>query len=540
MFDLALVDLEEALELARPLMDMPVTPDAHATWQQAWQLLIDLGFLWASRDYARAGDYYQQALALAQRWEDPTILAHTYNRVGNWHLNRGECAAALAAHRQALSIFEAQQDRHALAQTYDLLGMACGQFGDPAGIAYYERAAAMMREVDDRIGLIFALAVLGPYRTYFSRTGEFASQAAQGAREFAEAQALAQRMDFQAGESFVLSEHAQTLVWSGDYAAAFTCVQRSLELAQAAEHRQWLCAALTVLGGLELELMDYAQARNHLTQAWTLAHEIGSRIFLQIAGACLAMLALAGGDDETAAAQLAVLQIAAPVSYHDHFNWLARMRLALHRKDPQGVLAAYEQVQDFFRGAHYANWITLSLRQTQGEALAALGDPQAEAVLREVCELAARKGVRSLLWRVQIALGNYLRAAQRMDDASRMYDRARGEIEELAAGINDAAMRTNYRQRALALMPTEATARPVATRGVDELTASEQEVAALVAQGMSNRAIAAARVVSIKTVEAHVSHILSKLGFTSRAQIAVWAVAQGLAAATPPQEHPSP
>ncbi len=66
------------------------------------------------------------------------------------------------------------------------------------------------------------------------------------------------------------------------------------------------------------------------------------------------------------------------------------------------------------------------------------------------------------------------------------------------------------------------------------LTAREREVAILIAQGKSNRAIAEALVVQVKTVEVHVTHILGKLGFTSRAQIAGWSVGNGLAA--PPQD----
>jgi DNA-binding CsgD family transcriptional regulator len=55
------------------------------------------------------------------------------------------------------------------------------------------------------------------------------------------------------------------------------------------------------------------------------------------------------------------------------------------------------------------------------------------------------------------------------------------------------------------------------------LTAREFEVARLVAQGLTNRQIAAALVISHRTAEGHVEHILVKLGFTSRAQIAAWA-----------------
>jgi predicted ATPase/DNA-binding CsgD family transcriptional regulator len=57
------------------------------------------------------------------------------------------------------------------------------------------------------------------------------------------------------------------------------------------------------------------------------------------------------------------------------------------------------------------------------------------------------------------------------------------------------------------------------------LTAREREVAALIAQGLSNRDIAARLVISARTAETHVEHIMVKLGLTARAQIAAWAAA---------------
>jgi predicted ATPase/DNA-binding CsgD family transcriptional regulator len=54
------------------------------------------------------------------------------------------------------------------------------------------------------------------------------------------------------------------------------------------------------------------------------------------------------------------------------------------------------------------------------------------------------------------------------------------------------------------------------------LTRREREIAELVAGGLSNKEIAAHLVISPRTAEAHVEHILTKLGFNSRAQIATW------------------
>jgi non-specific serine/threonine protein kinase len=54
------------------------------------------------------------------------------------------------------------------------------------------------------------------------------------------------------------------------------------------------------------------------------------------------------------------------------------------------------------------------------------------------------------------------------------------------------------------------------------LTKREQEIAGLVAQGLSNREIAERLVLAKRTVDSHIEHIFNKLGFTSRAQIATW------------------
>jgi len=67
-------------------------------------------------------------------------------------------------------------------------------------------------------------------------------------------------------------------------------------------------------------------------------------------------------------------------------------------------------------------------------------------------------------------------------------------------------------------------------RPVDDLTGSElsaltkreHEVAELLAAGLSNKDIASKLVISRRTAEAHVEHILTKLGFTTRTQVATW------------------
>jgi DNA-binding CsgD family transcriptional regulator len=60
-------------------------------------------------------------------------------------------------------------------------------------------------------------------------------------------------------------------------------------------------------------------------------------------------------------------------------------------------------------------------------------------------------------------------------------------------------------------------------------TRREREIAALVATGLTNREIAGQLCLSVRTVEAHVDRILSKLGFRTRTQLAAWIHQEGLA-----------
>ena len=135
-----------------------------------------------------------------------------------------------------------------------------------------------------------------------------------------------------------------------------------------------------------------------------------------------------------------------------------------------------------------------------------------------------------MLWRCKIALGKYLMSKRQVDEAEAIFEEARKVISELAAELVDETLRTNFRRRASALIPALGvpTPRQAAKRAHDGLTAAEQQVATLVARGKSNREIAATQVVSIKTVEAHIANIFSKLAVRDRAEAIVRAREAGL------------
>lgn len=69
------------------------------------------------------------------------------------------------------------------------------------------------------------------------------------------------------------------------------------------------------------------------------------------------------------------------------------------------------------------------------------------------------------------------------------------------------------------------------------LTRRERQVADLVAEGLSNKQIAADLVISLRTAEGHIEHILTELGFSSRTRIAAWVIRTAKTAHHPPTRH---
>ncbi len=106
--------------------------------------------------------------------------------------------------------------------------------------------------------------------------------------------------------------------------------------------------------------------------------------------------------------------------------------------------------------------------------------------------------------------------------------RARDALGEAAfqRAFSDGASLDVPQAVATALDEQEKPEKPAPTRRANDtapvLTRRETEVAELVAQGLSNRAIADQLVVSQRTAETHIENILVKLGFSARSQIAAW------------------
>lgn len=172
------------------------------------------------------------------------------------------------------------------------------------------------------------------------------------------------------------------------------------------------------------------------------------------------------------------------------------------------------------------------LKRLRGEALAGLRRlGEAESDLQESIRLAADLGAAGALWRARAALARVYRLQRRWGDSERELAAARSALEALANNVAEEPLRRSFLQNAQAQVP--ASRPPSAARRVKGqfggLTTREREVARLIARGKSNRAIAQELTLSERTVTTHVANILAKLGFSSRVEIAAWAVRSGLA-----------
>src|SRR5437870_913841 len=338
-FERARADQETALQLAHKASDR----------YKEWQVLLDLGLLWAGRNYAQAGDYYQQALALARTMDDPAALAHSLNRLGNWYLNAEQPHEALRCHQEALATFQALSDRRGKASTLDFLGMASLLSGDLIQSAVYnQQAIVLFGELDDRQRLISSLVTLmlcgGHYQndTVVPAAVGFAELLQQGELALKIAGEIGSRSD----EAYTLIHMAMLLGPRGEYARAQEVAQCGLDIAEDIEHRQWMTAGHRVLGALYLDLLALSEAQLHLEQAFAFAQEIGSWFWTRNSSALLASVYIGRGDLAQAEALLtAAPALDTPPQTQAHrLIWYARAQLALAQGKPDHALSITEQL----------------------------------------------------------------------------------------------------------------------------------------------------------------------------------------------------
>ncbi len=524
-FERARGDYERALETARAAHDRLME----------WHSMLSLGFLWTGHDYEHAGMWFHQALSLAGELADPTLRAHSLNRLGNWLQNTGRIQEGFEAHQEALRLFEMQQNRQGMAETLGELGMAYFFSGNPARAVqdFFGRVIELFRDLDNRQSLFDVLAARAIdsapetiETTYSSlRTRDECVQDAE------EALRLARQTNSPSGLAFV--EMATSLVLSsfGEFGPALAHAQEALRIAASIEHPEWIAATNGALGQLYLLLLEPDRAVACLEAGVAGAQALGSMIWIGYLTPYLALAYILRREFPRAEATLKTIMPREQQPGNFFERQAARVwgELALAQGETARALAIAEQL--IISAPGDMQQPIPHLLALKGEALLALKRlEEAAEALEDAKRGAEQRQAPSILWRIHRSLGRVYHLLKREDQAQHKWSAAREIIVRLTSTIDETALREQFLRTALASFPQ---GKPLSQEALTSsryggLSAREREVAALVARGRSNREIAAALVVSERTAEAHISNILGKLGFITRAQIAAWAVEKGL------------
>ncbi len=311
------------------------------------QILLNLGYAWSARDYNRTGKYYQQALALARRLEDPRSLAQSLIRLGNLHTNLDRQPEAVPYYQEALETFQKLGDQGGIAETYDLLGMNAFLDGDTEkGRIFQARAESIYRQTSNLTGLASILTTRAIGYTYYE-VGPVHMEYTpyeNALDNLEEALNICQQINWRAGQAYTKMVLAQLYAASGDIQHALETVDEGLLVASDIGHLQWLTACTLVKGMIHKEILAFNQAKQLLESALEIARETSSAHWTRLVSAELASVLIESGEADRAEQLLeAVINPREPArSLGQRDVWCKRIELALAQGDMQSAIEGIE------------------------------------------------------------------------------------------------------------------------------------------------------------------------------------------------------
>ncbi len=515
-FDGALSDHEQLLVLARR------SNNRYAEWQA----LMDLGALWASRNYERTRDYCQQAVDLAREMDDASALGHSLNRLGNWQVNAEQPVDALRHHNEALDIFETTADPEGLASTLDLRAathLLSGNFYQAS--RDYGRAIPLLRLLDDRQTLSSslnnaAMSLWGDLGYRAIRHGIVpASLAIDTGQLVADSLEIAREIEWRAGESHASTSVGILAVARGSLRVGIRQLLDGLAIARQIQHRQWTIVAHFRLGAACTELLLREQAREHLEQGAQIATASVSSFFETSVAGALASLYVQMGDYEQAERLIrGRVEIDRPPDMiSSRVCWFAASELALAQCRLQAAMTLVDTLIESIPPG--PGDLSPHLARLRGEILLACGRlDEAELQLAGARDTAERLDFPLISWRILATQRRLHLAQDRVDEANRIGDTAREIVSDLANELDDERLRTIFVTHAHELLsdPSEPSSESHPVLGDSGLTVREVEVLRYVATGMTDIEVSDRLFISPRTVSQHLRSIYSKLDVNNR------------------------
>jgi non-specific serine/threonine protein kinase len=318
--------------------------------------------------------------------------------------------------------------------------------------------------------------------------------------------------------------------WQADLDQAAMLLDESLALGRDTNDAPAIAASLTWRGLVSNRRTDFAEAERQLEEALSLQRALGDGHGIAWAFHALGSVAANQGH----------YQRAAPLFEEGllGFQTLGDLRLIAIASLELGALYALMSGGDLDRAGELLRgglrgFLTFGDRAFLVSGILTLAE--VEAQLGRRVQSARLIGVMAAL---RDALGTN-RSPLHREREEIVLRMIRPRLSETAFTTAVAEGRTITVEQAIAETLSSDQAEPLSPkaapyRGTAEtLTPREREVALLLAQGATDREIAAALTITTGTASVHVHHILGKLDLNSRWQVAGWAVAQGLMADPP-------
>ncbi|HEX2104189.1 MAG TPA: LuxR family transcriptional regulator [Solirubrobacteraceae bacterium] len=545
-----------ALEAAgRDARDRGGHSAAAAAFARAAELSVD-DEARARRDLEAATDFtlsaqFDKALALIDDGlaltADPVLKTDLRRARGHLELRRGAPLAAHAVLSEEAEWLEAQGDRARAATTLIEASVAHMMTGDMVALGDgARRARALAHDVAPAVEALATLiegetllalgrtaegeALLAPVMPFLLEGDPLAAglpevvgmagQCSTWIEEFDRAQAILDRLVRSARDAaavglliYPLAARSHLEFRVGRWAAAIADAGESVELARETGQIGLMAHSLTALARIESAIGRSGDAQAHGRESLEICRAMGGDAIRVYALSVLAFDDLAGGrvesaiellDEATEVADRLQMDEPALVQWApDHVEALARAgeadraRAALERFERQAeatqrrwALAAAARCRGLLAGDRFAEHFEAALRWHEHG--------------RQPFERA----------RTQLAYAERLRRARQRAEARPFLSAALDTFERLGARPWADRARSELTATGGPSGP-----RPDASRA-DELTPQELKIALLVAQGLTNREVAASLFLSPKTIEHHLSAIYRKLDVRSRTQLA--------------------
>jgi non-specific serine/threonine protein kinase len=422
-----------------------------------------------------------------ERWQDFLELdLDNFRTARTWFVERGETESALRLNAYLFLLLAyrgfASEGRAALREALELPG------GTPA-----MRGRAL-----------HCLALLAYLQADYEAAADYGRQSLDLRRAVGNPAELA----------WSLLERGTTACAQADYPIALQMLQEAREASLAGGARYVFAYSLAVLGYAESQMGELAQARASATDALRLSRAQEFIAPTSHALATLGEVSTAEGDQVEAIVQLQAALDRASTPGEAYLVTRPMLALALIAVDQRDLPRARELLTESIR---------LSRR---------LGNPHRVAqCLERVAVFAARAG-HAEAWRFLDAAASIRAdlAAPLSPIEQRLLDERLNTGDRRAAWpeLSGATWSLDRACDAAIEVLTSTVAEPVPAprEARPRLTPREIEVAELVARGYSNREIAQTLTIAERTATSHLEHVLNKLGFHSRSQIATWVTEQ--------------